>query len=155
MKYRQLTKEQLESLHQEFSKFLASQGIDAKEWADFKKHKPQLAIEEIDIFSDLVWDNVLNKTKYVDHFSKHSANFFKFDAIEIHRIAIKVSKEIDLQTKEGFDWLLKNLKDETIEIFTGTKKYKKDRNLEIFELIEMGAIVSNGNSFEYFYKMID
>ena len=39
MKYIQLTKEQLLELHQEFSTFLASQQIDAKEWNTIKKDK--------------------------------------------------------------------------------------------------------------------
>ena len=39
MKYRQLTKEQFESLHAEFSQFLASQSIDVKEWTQIKKEK--------------------------------------------------------------------------------------------------------------------
>ena len=36
MKYRLLTKEQFESLHQEFAIFLASQSIDVKEWDEIK-----------------------------------------------------------------------------------------------------------------------
>lgn len=37
MKYRQLTKEQFKSLHKEFARFLASQGIDKAEWEELKK----------------------------------------------------------------------------------------------------------------------
>ena len=40
MKYRQLTKEQFEGLHEEFAHFLATQSIDAKEWNQIKKEKP-------------------------------------------------------------------------------------------------------------------
>ena len=65
MKYRQLTKEQFESLHVEFAKFLATQSIDAKEWKQFKKDKPEVAEEEMNIFSDIVWEDVLTKTKYI------------------------------------------------------------------------------------------
>ncbi len=61
MKYRQLTKEQLESLHQEFAKFLAMQNIDKAEWDTLKKEKPQVAGDEIKFFSVCVWDDVLNK----------------------------------------------------------------------------------------------
>jgi hypothetical protein len=32
MKYKRLTKEQFEALHQEFSNFLATQSIDKAEW---------------------------------------------------------------------------------------------------------------------------
>ena len=59
MKYRQLTKEQFESLHKEFAQFLATQSIDVKEWNEIKKGKPNLAIQEMNIFSDIVWALVL------------------------------------------------------------------------------------------------
>ncbi|MGY0408408.1 MAG: DUF6495 family protein, partial [Polaribacter sp.] len=37
MKYRQLTKEQFEGLHEEFARFLASQHMDALEWKKIKE----------------------------------------------------------------------------------------------------------------------
>ena len=55
MKYARLTKEQLEELHVEFANFLASQQIDKGEWQQLKIDKPEIAEQEIDIFSDLVW----------------------------------------------------------------------------------------------------
>ena len=70
MKYIQLTKEQFEELHVEFARFLASQKIDAEEWKNLKKEKPEVAAEEMNIFSDVVWERVLDKAEYVEHFSK-------------------------------------------------------------------------------------
>ena len=64
MKYRQLTKEQFEELHQEFATFLATQQVDVNEWNSIKESKPEVAEEEMNIFSDLVWDKVLLKTNY-------------------------------------------------------------------------------------------
>ena len=96
MKYRQLTKEQFESLHQEFALFLASQSIDVKEWNTIKEEQPKVAEEELNVFSDVVWDDVLTKTNYIEHFSEKSANLFKCDENEIHRIAIKVTWDINL-----------------------------------------------------------
>ena len=52
MKYARLTKEQLEELHPEFTKFLATQSIDKKEWDELKNNKPEVALQEIDVFSD-------------------------------------------------------------------------------------------------------
>ena len=101
MKYRQLTKEQFESLHQEFAQFLATQSIDAKEWTEIKETKPNVAEEEMNIFSDVVWDDVLTKVGYVEHFSKTSANLFKCDENEIHRIAVKVNWDIDLLSQKS------------------------------------------------------
>jgi len=154
MKYRQLTKEQFESLHQEFAHFLASQSIDVNEWNQIKKEKPQVAEDEMNVFSDMVWDDVLTKTNYVEHFSKTSANLFKCDETEIHRIAIKVTWDIDLFEQKGFEWLMQNPMDNSVEIFRGSKPYNSERNSEIFDLIEKGSSISKGEIFEYFNQLI-
>ena len=154
MKYRQLTKEQFESLHEEFARFLASQSIDVNEWNQLKKEKPQVAEDELNVFSDVVWDDVLTRTNYLEHFSKQSINFFKCDKKEIHRIFVKVNKDIDLLEKEGYEWLLKNPTHDAVEYFTGTKSYTTERNLEIFDLIEKGSAISKGELYEYFIKLI-
>ena len=49
MKYARLTKEQLDSLQQEFINFLATQTITANEWNTIKKEKPEVAEQEIDV----------------------------------------------------------------------------------------------------------
>jgi hypothetical protein len=154
MKYRQLTKEQFESLHEEFARFLATQSIDVKEWNQIKKENPTIADDEMNVFSDVVWDDVLSKTSYVEHFSKTSVNLFKCDENEIHRIAIKINKDINLLKQEGFEWLMKNPMDISVDIFKGSKAYQSERNLEIFDLIEKGSSISKGEIFEYFNSLI-
>lgn len=154
MKYRLLTKEQFESLHQEFALFLASQSIDVNEWDEIKEQKPDVALEEMNVFSDIVWEDVLTKTTYVEHFSETSANFFKCEADKIHRIAIKITWDINLLTQEGFEWLMHNPLDNSVEIFKGSKSYTSERNSEIFDLIEKGSVISNGEIFEYFQTLI-
>ena len=153
MKYRQLTKEQFESLHEEFARFLASQKIDVTEWNSIKQDKPEVAEEELNIFSDVVWDDVLSKTKYLEHFSETSTNLFKCEADKIYRIAIKITWDINLLTQEGFEWLMKNPMDNSVEIFKGSKEYSGERNLEIFDLIEKGSNISKGEIFDYFDKL--
>ncbi len=154
MKYRQLTKEQFENLHEEFARFLASQEIDVKEWSTIKKETPKIAEEELNIFSDIVWDDVLTKINYLEHFSKRSINLFKCDEKEIHRIVVQIDREINLLEEEGFTWLMKHPKDETVEFFSGKKNYTGERNSELFDLIEKGSSISNGELFEYFSKLI-
>ncbi|WP_028889552.1 DUF6495 family protein [Tenacibaculum ovolyticum] len=153
MKYRQLTKEQFEGLHEEFARFLASQSIDAKEWKELKEEKPQVAEDEMNVFSDVVWDDVLTKTAYLEHFSPKMVNLFKCDENEIHRIVVTVDEDINLLEQEGFEWLMKNPNDEKIEFFTGTKKYDKERNVEVFDLIEKGSSISKGEIYEYFNRL--
>lgn len=155
MKYRQLTKEQFESLHDEFARFLATQSIDVNEWNEIKNEKPEIAEEEMNVFSDVVWDDVLTKTSYVEHFSKTSANLFKCEKDEIHRIAIKINWDINLLEQDGFEWLMKNPMDNAVDVFKGSKPYHTERNLEIFDLIEKGSSISKGEIFEYFSQLIN
>ena len=155
MKYRQLTKEQFESLHEDFARFLATQSIDVKEWNQIKKENPKIAEDEMNVFSDVVWDDVLTKTNYIEHFSKTSVNLFKCEENEIHRIAIKVNWDINLLEQDGFEWLMQNPMDNSVDIFKGSKSYKSERNLEIFDLIEKGSSISKGEIFEYFKELIN
>ena len=154
MKYRQLTKEQLESLHKEFAQFLATQKIDFTEWKKIKEENPKIVEEEINLFSDLVWEDVLNKVDFIEHFSSQSINLFKCKKESISRIVIKTANEIDFLSKEGYEWLLKNPNDESVDLFTGSKSYNKERNQEIFSLIEQGANISKGELFNYFQRLV-
>jgi hypothetical protein len=154
MKYRPLTKEQFENLHQEFALFLASQKIDVTEWNQIKAEKPEVAEEEMNVFSDVVWEDVITKVEYVEHFSETSANLFKCEGEEIHRIAIKINWDINLLEQKGFEWLMQNPMDNSVDIFKGSKPYNSDRNIEIFDLMEKGSSISKGEIFEYFNQLI-
>jgi len=46
---------------------------------------------------------------------------FKCDDEEIHRIAIKITWDINLLEQKGFEWLMQNPMDNSVEIFKGTK----------------------------------
>lgn len=155
MKYTQLTKEQFEELHEEFAVFLAAQSIDVKEWESIKKDKPELADKELNIFSDFVWEKVLNKANYLEHFSKDTLNLFKCTEDSMERIVVKVKKEgVNLLDQKDFNWFLDNSKDSSIEYLKGKKVYAKERNLEVFELIQQGSVVSKGELFEGVLKII-
>lgn len=148
MKYRVLTKEQLEELHIEFSKFLATQQIDAKEWNEIKTNKPDVAEEEIGIFSDLVWEDVLTKVSYLDHISEHHINLFKCDENEISRLYIQLKDTSkSFLNSTDFDWFLNNPLNDAFEYFRATKKYDSERNVELFKLIEMGSVISKGDLY--------
>lgn len=148
MKYKRLTKEQFEELHQEFANFLATQSIDKQEWDDIKTNKPQVAEQELDVFSDLVWEGVLNNAKFLEHFSKNHIFLFHCQELQLQTIIIKsLVPKVDFLTKEGLQWLSDNLFTETVELHTGKKEYNNDRNESIFQLIVDGAILSDGQLY--------
>ena len=155
MKYSKLTKEQFEELNEEFAVFLAAQSIDVKEWTSIKEKKPELADKELEVFSDFVWEKVLNKASYMEHFSPDALNLFKCEEKSIKRIVVKVNKEgINLLDTIDFEWLLDNSKDPRIEYLKGEKAYTQDRNLELFDLIQKGSVVSDGKLFDAIFTMI-
>ena len=155
MKYAKLTKEQFEELNEEFAVFLAAQSIDEKEWTEIKKNKPELAEKQLEVFSDFVWEKVLNKTGYLEHFSKDAVNLFKCNEKDMERILVKVNKEgINLLNTADFDWFLDNSKDPRIEYLKGKKEYAADKNQEIFDLVQKGGVVSDGKLFEAIHKML-
>ncbi len=105
-------------------------------------------------FLMLFGDDVLTKTAYLEHFSKTSVNLFKCGDEEIYRIAIKITGDINLLEQKGFEWLMQNPMDNSVEIFKGTKPYNTERNIEVFDLIEKGSTISKGEIFEFFNSLI-
>lgn len=148
MKYKRLTKEQFEALHQEFANFLASQSIDKKEWDEIKTNKPEVAEQELDIFSDLIWEGVLTNAQFLEHFSKNHIFLFHCQEKFIDSMVLKsLVTEVDFLTKEGLQWLSDNLFTDTVEIHVGKKDYDKERNEAIFDLITQGTILSDGQLY--------
>ena len=155
MKYKRLTKEQFEELHQEFANFLAAQSIDKQEWDQIKTNKPQVADQELDVFSDLVWEGVLMNAKYLEHFSKNHIFLFHCQENEFRSIIIKsFVPEVDFLTKAGLQWLSDNLFTETVELHTGKKEYQNNRNESIFQLIVDGAILSDGQLYNQIFTLL-
>ena len=156
MKYSRLTKEQFEEMHTEFANFLATQAIDKAEWDQIKIEKPAVAEQELDVFSDLVWEGVLSKTEFLEHFSKKHIFLFQCFDTYVKSIVLKsLVLETNFLTKEGLQWLSDNLFTETIEMKIGKKEFTEDRNQSLFELIQQGSFLSDGQLFKQINSIIE
>ncbi|WP_149276064.1 DUF6495 family protein [Pareuzebyella sediminis] len=156
MKYQRLTKQQFEELHQEFINFLATQSITADEWQTIKNEKPEVAEEELDVFSDLIWEGVLGKVNYLENISARQMHLFKLTDKEMKLFAVKVmNPEIDLTTQTGFDWFKKNWQSDFVEYLTASKAYSEDQNMDKFDLIRQGAVITKGELYQWFDKIIN
>lgn len=154
MKYARLTKEQLEELHPEFIRFLASQSIDKAEWDTLKTEKPEVAEQEIDVFSDLIWDNVLEKAEWLEHYSKNHIFLFKLNKEDMESIIIHAhTPHADFLTEGGLQWLNENIFSDEVQLTRGRKAFGEDRNAEIFSLIQQGAALSDGELYKQFEDM--
>ena len=156
MKYTRLTKEQLEELHPEFANFLATQSITADQWAELKREKPEVAEQELDVFSDLIWEGVLTRVTYLENISPEHLHLFFCAEKEMKLISVRVhNPEADLTTQEGFDWFKKNWQSDFVEYLTASKAYTEDPSLDKFRLIEQGAVITKGALYQWFEDMIE
>lgn len=156
MKYTRLTKEQLEELHGEFSRFLASQSIDKAEWDEIKANNPVAAEQELDVFSDLIWEGVLTNAKYLEHYA--NTYIFLFECTEVYMKTIiirSLDKEVDFLTKPGLQWLGDHLFTDKVEIQRGSKVFDADRNSDIFKIIQQGAILCDGVLYDKISELLE
>lgn len=156
MKYSRLTKEQFEELHQEFINFLATQSIDKSEWDKIKLEQPQVAEQELDVFSDLIWEGVLSRTAYLEHFSPNHIFLFHCLDANVHSIVLKSNvPDTNFLSKEGLQWLSENMFTDNIEMKVGKKEFTDERNASIFELIKQGAFLSDGQLYRQVHTIIE
>lgn len=154
MKYQRLSKEQFEELHQEFINFLATQSITGKEWVEIKEKQPEVAEQELDVFSDLIWEGVLNKADYIEHYSPQQLNVFHMAEEQMYLVSVRVSAKVDLTTDEGLSWLKDNIQQDSVELFTATKSYGAEKNADKFKLIQQGGVITKGEWYQALVQLI-
>lgn len=129
MKYTRIPSDELEKLEDEFVNFLVVNGITADDWVAIKENEPMNAAEIVDQFSDVVWESILRKTKYLNKIEDQSAYYFKCDLEKI--FLIKIDK-----------------REEGAEQLSTSKEYHTIREFELFEMIQNGCTISEGEEFE-------
>jgi len=155
MKYTRLTKEQFESLTNEFINFLASQSITGEEWATLKKEKPEVAEQELDVFSDLIWEGVLNSTKFLENIAPQQLFLFAVEETQMQLIVVKTEDTSkDFTTQEGYTWLQQNYHSDSVSLFEAKKEFSEDKNADIFSLIQQGAIITKGELYSFFRRIL-
>ena len=156
MKYTRLTQQQLEELQPEFINFLATQSITAEEWKSLKNEKPEVAEEELDVFSDLIWEGVLAKVTYLENISEQHMHLFYLTDKEMKLFSVKVlNPAIDLRTQEGFGWFKRNFQLDFVEYLTASKAYSQDKNHDKFNLIQQGAVITKGELYQWFERIME
>lgn len=142
-------------MHNEFINFLATQSITATEWETLKNTRPQVVEEELDVFSDLVWEGVLGKVNYLENISRQQMHLFHLADKEMKLISVKIlNPDIDLNTSIGFNWFKKNWQSDFVEYLQASKSFTEDKNLDKFKLIQEGAVITKGELYRWFDDII-
>lgn len=65
MKFPRLSDDALKSLEKEFVSFLVVQGFDDALWRDLNAKEPDKAQGLVDLFSQVVWEKIIDQTHYL------------------------------------------------------------------------------------------
>jgi hypothetical protein len=143
MKYRSLTDEELKELEEEFKHFLISNNVYTEEWEELNASKDEKVQQLIEMFSDIVLDKALKNIKYLEHVTAQDIKSFKCDDSQMVLIGItSKNKAIDF-TKDKLDDFSADL-----DIFKANKSYSKQREIEVFELLESGCSIIDEERFK-------
>jgi hypothetical protein len=151
MKYTRLTKEQFEIFHEKFAEFLATQKIDKDEWKKIVETNPKMTEEQLDLFSDIVWDDALGNAEYLEHVSPKDLKVFRFMKNKVKMISIKIKGklDIDLTAHNGIGKVFENIMDTRVVLYKGEKKIRsQERRQEMFQLITEGCIISDDRIYK-------
>lgn len=145
VQYRKLTLEELEALNEEFIKFLLVQNLTVIDWEQIKKTDELKTHQLIDTFSDLVFDKILTDTQFALKVNDKRVEAYQFYSKEMMLIALQAKPNSSIDFNKN---ALHEINFSELEIFKGKKKYSKDRNKEVFDLLQNGAQKSDGKYFK-------
>lgn len=148
VKYRVLNNEELQHFEKEFVNYLVVNGIEATEWEKIKKEDKEKSHRIIELFSDVVFESILRKVQFIDHRSSQSLKSFQCLSDKIILVSIDINdKNVNLLNLKDYNNII-NSSNLNIEIYTTEKKYNKNREEEIFEMINSGCEISDGSLFK-------
>jgi hypothetical protein len=149
MKYRMLTKEEMEIFDEDFKYFLITNGVSNEEWLEMNKSQLDQATKLVELFSDTVLQKVYEKMQYLEFRSQESCLVFNClpDSIELISLNAKPNSEVDLSTPDSIHRsLIEN--PEAIQFFRSEKKYTTLREFEIHKMVQQGCLNSSAVFWE-------
>jgi hypothetical protein len=144
-KYRLLNKEELASFEDEFVKYLVVNGIVADDWKLMLEKSPDDAQKIIDVFSDVVFEQIMRSAKFLRIARKTYIQAIQCNQDKMIMVAISTKDEaIDMTT---IDWSA--VTDYSpFEIHKADKEYQLPREEELFKLTEIGYSLDDGSLYK-------
>lgn len=151
MKYRRLTIDELEELQQDFVRFLASNSITGDDWAKMKVSNSDKSNEFIDIFSDLIFERTLKKVEHLEFKTTKDLKLFHCleDKIVMMGLFVEGNSSLDFTKPTDPAKMLEQLKNSSaqLKLYQAEKQFSKQREMELFEMMENGCMISKGELF--------
>lgn len=155
MKYKRLSTEELQELEKEFIHFLSSAQITAQDWEKMKKNETEKANELIDVFSDVVYDKVLSKIKFLEYRDEKTLNIFNCENEKIILVGLRVKEHSSIKLDDltvFHQWNESHTN--AVNVIKTEKIYSKEREREIFELLQTGCLITDDNLFKLLNGMV-
>ena len=143
MKYRILTKQEMDIFDEDFKHFLITNGVKNEEWLAMNQSDMGKATTLVELFSDTVLHKVYEKIEFIEFRSPDACMIFRCLPERMELISLNKKKGLsDLSTPETIhEALLKSPED--LSIFKSEKEYSISREEEMHELFEKGCFVSS------------
>ena len=159
LKYRRLTLEELESLEPDFIKFLAANSIAGEDWVKMKATNPEKANDLIDHFSDLIFERTLKKVEHLEFKTPNDIKLFHCmeDKIVMLGLFVEGNAGFDFTKPTDPSKMLEQLKRSSaqLKLYQAEKQFSKQREMELFEMMENGCLISKGELFYTLQKLRD
>ena len=144
-KYRVLDTEELGAFEKEFVEFLVINSITADDWVKIKAKDQERANQIITLFSDVIFEKLMRQTQYLVRRSKTNIACYHFQAKQIVLVGLESENDsFDLLTISAES----KIPETGVNIYNATKDYSKQRELEMFEMLNSGAEISDGNLYK-------
>jgi hypothetical protein len=76
MKFRLLNQSELKEFEDELKQFLIINGVDHDSWIEINAHNPNTAIELVEIFSDVIFQQVFEKIEFLEYRAQNMLYLF-------------------------------------------------------------------------------
>jgi hypothetical protein len=153
MKYRRLTDSELQKLEARFIQFLVSNTITGDDWKMLKERDPERVSTLIDIFSEMVFETTIKRIEYLKFREAKEIKLFKCEEKKIILMGLSANETVPVDFTVKID--MKELMQHTegLSIYKNEKKYKPDREQELFRMLESGCQITDGHLFGIFEKL--
>ena len=143
-KYRLLSNKELKLMEKDFIEYLVVNSITADDWIKLKKNDPEKAQMILELFSDVVLEKVLRKSQYLKKVNKDSILCFHYQSNQV--VLVGIQENIPGAITKL--WTSQSYNIDDYELMHSEKEYKKQREIEMYRMIEKGAIISDGKLYK-------
>lgn len=149
MKYRRLTREELEPLEKDFIDFLVVNGITADEWEKMQKETPDTCTQVIDQFSDVVFEGIMRKVQYLELRTPTSLKVFQCLPDQLVLVGMDAPDDSGANFMDS-SYLQKAAETppEGLKVYTKTKSYADAREKELFDMTQKGCTITDDRLFK-------